>query len=257
LTPRGPKLVVGVLGMPDNEATARMLDHLICDSGLLVDFVVYWRPSPKDQWRRLVRKVRAAGPRAALQRVRYALGRARRPGGHPVPVGSPRAYREYRVPGHNSPDCRRILEDEGVDVLILSTDAIIGANVLRIPRVATLNVHPGWIPRYRGLGSNLFAMERGELPAVSVHAVDEGVDTGPLIVRERVHVEPGIGLAEIEERVDRRGLQLLADVIRQAEKGDLRYVDTFTEPSGMTRGMSAAERRHLDARLQDGRLVLS
>jgi folate-dependent phosphoribosylglycinamide formyltransferase PurN len=166
-------------------------------------------------------------------------------------------YREYYTRDHNSPECRRVLEEEGVDVLVLSTDAIISHRILRIPRVVTLNVHPGWIPQYRGLGSNMFQMEQGKLPAVSVHAVDEGIDTGPLIVREWVRVDPRIGLTRIEDEVDKRGHQLLAEVIRQAEKGAVRYTDTFDEPSGMTRGMSARKRKRLDARLREGSLALS
>src|SRR2546423_7351565 len=67
------RVVVGILGMPDNSATADMLQYLIRDAGLDVDFVVYWTPSARDQWKRLVRKVKAAGIGPALQRIYYAL----------------------------------------------------------------------------------------------------------------------------------------------------------------------------------------
>jgi folate-dependent phosphoribosylglycinamide formyltransferase PurN len=254
-----PRVVVGVLGMPDNEATARLLAHLSGDPACHIDFVVYWHPSPRDQLRRLVRKVRAEGVLPAAQRVRYALRRAprRSVGAREPERGDAPPWREHHVPSHNSPECRRVLEQEGVDVLVLSTDSIIGSGILSVPRVMTVNAHPGWIPRYRGLGSNLFQMEHGHLPAVSVHAVDEGIDTGPLIVREKVPVDPTAGLADIEEAVERRRLELLADVLGRAERGELRYVDTFCEPSNMTRGMPSRRRRRLDARLRSGQLELS
>ena len=248
------RLVVGVLGMPDNEATVRLLDHL--DRDAHVDFVVYWRPAPRDQWRRLVRKVRADGVGAALQRVAYALLRSRGRGADAAGRARP-PWREYAVPGHNSPQCRDALARERVDVLVLSTDAIIGSRILEVPRVMTLNGHPGWIPQYRGLGANLFQMEAGRLPAVSVHAVNEGIDTGPLLVRETVAVDPAGGLPGIEQAVERRRLELLAETIRRAERGELRFIDTFGEPSGMTRGMSRRRRNRLDARLRSGRLQLS
>ncbi len=253
-------LVVGVLGMPDNPGTSELLDYLTHDAGLTVDFVVYWQPSARDQWKRLMRKVRAAGIGPALARVSYALrnaGAARFGGGGSDGGTTQRQIRRYYVPGHNSPECRDVLRKENVDVLLLSTDAIIGKRVLDVPRVVTLNAHPGWVPQYRGLGSNLFMMERGELPAVSVHAVDEGIDTGPVIVRERVEVDFRRGLDHIEDEVDRRRCQLMADVIRQARKGELRFVDTFDEPSNMTRGMPAARRERLDKRLRSGELTLS
>jgi folate-dependent phosphoribosylglycinamide formyltransferase PurN len=252
------RLVIGVLGMPDNEATARLLAHL-AEAGSCVDFVVYWHPSPRDQLQRLVRKVKAEGVRPAVQRVCYALRSAPRwsigPGAAAPDMQPP--WREHHVRSHNSPECRRILEQEAVDVLALSTDAIVGSRILAVPRVMTVNAHPGWIPRYRGLGSNLFQMEQGNLPAVSVHAVNEGIDTGPLIVREKVKVDPKSGLTAIEDAVERRRLELLAEVLGRAQRGELSYVDTFCEPSGMTRGMSARRRRRLDARLRAGARELS
>jgi hypothetical protein len=249
------RLVVGVLGMPDNEATVRLLDHLAREAH--VDFVVYWQPGPRDQWRRLVRKVRADGIGAALQRVVYALVGSRRRGRGGAAVRGRPPWREYAVPGHNSAACREALVREGVDVLVLSTDAIIGSSILEVPRVMTLNGHPGWIPQYRGLGANLFQMEAGRLPAVSVHAVNEGIDTGPLLVRETVAVDPAGGLPGIEQAVERRRLELLAETIRRAQRDELRFIDTFCEPSGMTRGMSRRRRNRLDARLRSGRLRLS
>ncbi len=250
------KLVIGVLGMPDNPGTGQMLAYLTREAGIDVDFVVYWDPSPREQWKRVVRKIKAAGVGPALSRAVYALVhrgplRSDRTGGR-----QPGAYREYHVPGHNSPECAEILQRERVDVLLLGTDALIGRRILEIPRVVTLNVHPGWVPQHRGLGSNLFQMEAGELPAVSVHAVNEGIDTGPVIVRERVPVDPTRGLDHIEQVVDMRRRELLADVLRLAEDGKLQYVDTFTEPSGMTRGMSARRRKRLDTRLRSGAVTL-
>jgi folate-dependent phosphoribosylglycinamide formyltransferase PurN len=258
--PRGAhrsELVIGVLGMPDNEATEMLLGSLGREAGLEVDFVVYWTPSARQQWDRLVRKVRRDGIGAALQRIVFAARATRRSAGPGASGGRARARREHYVPHHNSPECEQVLREEGVDVLILSTDAIIGSRILAVPRLVTLNAHPGWLPAYRGLGSNLIQMQRGELPAVSVHAVDEGIDTGPLIVRERVRVDARLGLEAIEQRVEQRRRELLGRVVEQVERGALRYIDTFSEPSNLCRGVSYRQRRRLDRRLRSGELTLS
>lgn len=79
--PRGAhrsELVIGVLGMPDNEATEMLLGSLVREAGLDVDFVVYWTPSARQQWRRLVRKVRRDGIGAALQRIVFAARATKR-----------------------------------------------------------------------------------------------------------------------------------------------------------------------------------
>jgi folate-dependent phosphoribosylglycinamide formyltransferase PurN len=153
-------------------------------------------------------------------------------------------------------DRKGILLCEAVDILLLATDAIIRSPVLRIPRLATLNAHPGWVPQFRGLGSNYFEMQEGYLPAVSVHQVDEGVDTGPLIVRRHVAVEPGEGLDAVDRRVERVQCELFVEVIRRLEAGTVRYVDTFLEPSNMTQGMSLRRRARLDAALRAGEVRL-
>jgi hypothetical protein len=76
-------------------------------------------------------------------------------------------------------------------------------------------------------------------------------------VRETVAVDPAGGLPGIEQAVERRRLELLAETIRRAEADELRFIDTFCEPSGMTRGMSRRRRNRLDAQLRSGRLRLS
>lgn len=249
------ELVIGVLGIANNEPTAGLLDYLTLSAGLRLDFVVYWTPSLRQQWRRLRRKVKAEGILPAIERGVYAM-RHWSEDRTPNSPRTGRSHREYFVPGHNSEECRFILNKEKVDVLILATDAIIGPRVLRIPRIVTLNAHPGWIPKYRGLGANLFQMENGELPAVSVHAVDEGIDTGPLIAREKINLDPRQGLRMIEAEVDRKRYEMLAEVVSRLREGSLPFIDTFCERSSVTRGMPRSRRKRLDALLKSGELNL-
>ncbi len=248
------RLTVGVLGMPDNQNTRELLAHLDAES-VPFDFVIYWKPSFRANLRRLRRKLRGAGVGPTLQRVRYATFSKQK--GHES--GSPKtrkSHREYFVPSHNSAECRQILSHEAPDCLLLATDAIVGKATLRIPRLAVLNAHPGWLPTYRGLGSQLYQMEDGWLPAATIHSVDEGIDTGPVILREQVMVEPTTGIDGIETQVQKHRLQLLTRVIGMFEQGGVRYIDTFAEPSGMTRGMQLGRRRKLDVDLRSGRLAL-
>jgi len=81
--------------------------------------------------------------------------------------------------------------------------------------------------------------------------------TGPLIVRERVRVDARLGLEAIEQRVEQRRRELLGRVVEQVERGALRYIDTFSEPSNLCRGVSYRQRRRLDRRLRSGELTLS
>jgi phosphoribosylglycinamide formyltransferase-1 len=70
------------------------------------------------------------------------------------------------------------------------------------PRV--LNVHPGLLPSFSGLHAQRQCVEYGaRFAGCTVHFVDEGTDTGPIIAQAVVPVEPG----DVEETLARRILE--------------------------------------------------
>jgi phosphoribosylglycinamide formyltransferase-1 len=65
-----------------------------------------------------------------------------------------------------------------------------------------VNVHPSLLPSFPGLGAIEQAVEHGvKLTGVTVHFVDEGVDTGPIVLQEALELSYPARIAEIEERV--------------------------------------------------------
>jgi phosphoribosylglycinamide formyltransferase-1 len=64
-----------------------------------------------------------------------------------------------------------------------------------------VNVHPSLLPLWPGTGSIARAWEAGAREfGVTVHIVDAGTDSGPILVREAFEPAPGSTLAEIELR---------------------------------------------------------
>ncbi|PYQ67680.1 MAG: phosphoribosylglycinamide formyltransferase [Acidobacteria bacterium] len=67
-----------------------------------------------------------------------------------------------------------------------------------------LNIHPSLLPRYAGTKPQLRALEAGdEVSGCTVHIVDEGTDTGPIVLQKRVRIEPG----DTEESLSNRILE--------------------------------------------------
>lgn len=65
-----------------------------------------------------------------------------------------------------------------------------------------VNIHPSLLPAYPGLHAIRRAWENREpFTGVTVHLVDEGVDTGPVLAQERVEIREGESLAALEERI--------------------------------------------------------
>lgn len=251
-------LKIGLLGLSDNAATPTLINELH-RLGRPVDVAFLQRPDLSTQWRRFKRKLLAAGIAAAASRVIYAASARLSPkqrlqnpsedGMHPA--------REVRyVKDFNSVECREQLRDADLDLLLLCTDTMIGRGTFSLPRFGTLNAHPGWIPAYRGLGSVLRMLQDGVAPAISVHFVDEGVDTGPLLLRETLPVAIAIGGAEAERRWLAEQARMFVAAIELIETHQVRPIDTFLERSNMTRGFPASEARaiHAHARKNAGAL---
>jgi phosphoribosylglycinamide formyltransferase-1 len=76
-----------------------------------------------------------------------------------------------------------------------------------------VNVHPSLLPSFPGAHAIDDALDAGvETTGVTVHFVDEGLDTGPVIVQEAIPIEPR---ATLEERIHAVEHRLLPDVVRE------------------------------------------
>lgn len=68
--------------------------------------------------------------------------------------------------------------------------------------VPVLNVHPSLLPEFRGLEPQRKAIEAGAtLTGASVHYVDAGMDTGPVIAQAKLPIRPGETPEELAERL--------------------------------------------------------
>lgn len=87
----------------------------------------------------------------------------------------------------------RTLEKTGPDLICLAGYMrILSPAFVERWRGRILNIHPSLLPKYRGLSPQKRALEAGETESgCTVHLVDEGTDTGPVVLQKRVPVEPG------------------------------------------------------------------
>jgi phosphoribosylglycinamide formyltransferase 1 len=86
-----------------------------------------------------------------------------------------------------------------------------------------LNVHPSLLPAFPGLRAIEQAVEHGvKVMGVTVHFVDEGVDSGPIVLQEPLELSYPARIAEIEDRVHRVEHQLLPRAVRLIAEGRVR-----------------------------------
>jgi phosphoribosylglycinamide formyltransferase-1 len=86
-----------------------------------------------------------------------------------------------------------------------------------------VNVHPALLPSFPGLDAISQALEHGvRITGVTVHFVDEGVDSGPIILQRPVPVPPDRDRAALEDAIHRTEHALYPETIRMIAEGRVR-----------------------------------
>ncbi len=82
--------------------------------------------------------------------------------------------------------------------------------VLRIPPLGCINIHPGLLPHYRGATPTAWAMLNGETTfGITIHYMDETFDTGDILVQEVHDIDPNETGYELRARAMSFGAELL------------------------------------------------
>ncbi len=86
-----------------------------------------------------------------------------------------------------------------------------------------VNVHPSLLPAFPGLDAPRQALEAGvAITGCTVHLVDEGVDTGPILAQAAVPIVAGDDVETLHARIQRQEHRLLPAVLDALAKGALR-----------------------------------
>jgi phosphoribosylglycinamide formyltransferase 1 len=116
------------------------------------------------------------------------------------------------------------IESRGADLVALAgyMQLLSAAFVARF-RHRIVNVHPALLPSFPGLDAIGQALDAGvETTGVSVHFVDEGVDTGPVIVQREVPVPADRDRAALEKAIHAAEHELYPEAIRMIAAGGVR-----------------------------------
>jgi phosphoribosylglycinamide formyltransferase 1 len=147
---------------------------------------------------------------AANRKDAFAIIRARQAG---IPTAT------FSLDCHESREERDLvmatwLEEHGVELVVLAgyMHLLTEPFLRRFPE-RIVNVHPSLLPSFPGAHPIRDALAAGADPTgVTVHYVDEGLDTGPVLAQERVALEPR---ATLEERIHAVEHRLLPHVVRE------------------------------------------
>ena len=155
----------------------------------------------------------------------YALERAKNHGIDAVAV-SPKDYETREL--FNQALLDTINEVQPDLIVLAGFLVVIPKEMIAQYRNRIINIHPSLIPSfcgtgYYGLKVHEAALERGvKVTGATVHFVDEGTDTGPIILQKAVYVEPGDTPKVLQQRVmEQAEWQILPQAIDMIANGRL------------------------------------
>lgn len=116
------------------------------------------------------------------------------------------------------------LEARGVDVVVSAGYMrILGPEAVERWRGRFLNVHPSLLPSFPGMHGVADALAAGvKVTGVTVHLVDEGVDSGPVVTQEAVEIRDDDVWDTLEERIHAAEHRQLPRAVRALLEGRLR-----------------------------------
>jgi phosphoribosylglycinamide formyltransferase 1 len=115
------------------------------------------------------------------------------------------------------------LRDRGIDVLVSAGYMrLLGPRVLEVYEGRWLNVHPALLPSFPGMHGVADALAyRVKVTGVTVHLVDEGTDSGPVVLQEAVAVREDDTWDSLEPRIHEVEHRLLPRALRALLEGRL------------------------------------
>jgi methionyl-tRNA formyltransferase len=147
------------------------------------------------------------------------------------PGGAPLAYtREVPtivVPSVNDATCIAFIKQMAPELLAVCGTGVLKPEVFTLAPQGTINIHTGITPEYRSADPIFWALYMGEPDkvGVTVHYIDRGIDTGPIIHQEAVPVYADDTLATIYVRCIRKGAQLYKRALADIQNGSVRTID--------------------------------
>jgi methionyl-tRNA formyltransferase len=187
-------------------------------------------------------------PAAVFTQPDRPAGRGRAPQASPVK----QAAQVAGIPVYQPPTLRDRAARERVASLapdlmvVVAYGLIVPADILGIPRFGCWNIHASLLPRWRGAAPIQRAIEAGDSETgVCIMQMDAGLDTGPVIFRERMALDGNETGGSLHDRLAKRGADALLACLQRLAAGE-RLIPMAQTEQGVT---YAGKLRKTEARI--------
>jgi len=114
----------------------------------------------------------------------------------------------------NSKENLKVLGSYNPDLIIsILGNQIFKQPIIDLPLKGCINLHTALLPKYRGLMPTFWVLKNNEkFTGVSVFFIDEGIDSGPIIVQKKVEIGK-LSQAELIKKTKRIGMEAIAEAV--------------------------------------------
>jgi methionyl-tRNA formyltransferase len=140
---------------------------------------------------------------------------------HGIQVAQPHSLRLDGKYPDEAASAKALLESVGADVMVVAAYGLILPTwTLQLPRLGCLNIHASLLPRWRGAAPIHRAIEAGDAATgITIMQMDEGLDTGDMLLIEREAIRPDDTTAVLHDRLATLGGRLIVEALELAACG--------------------------------------
>lgn len=129
-----------------------------------------------------------------------------------IPVYQPERVRK--------PECMEVLRSYEADVMVvIAFGQILPKEILEMTPYGCVNVHASLLPKYRGAAPIQWAIINGEMvTGVTTIQMDEGIDTGDILLKTEVLLDPKETGGSLHDKLARAGAELCVETLKALEE---------------------------------------
>ncbi len=124
-----------------------------------------------------------------------------------------------QVENHNNDLCRELLSKFDLDLIVLGDTRVMKKNIMSIPKIGTVNSHPGYLPDVKGNYPYIWAIINDLPQGCSIHFIDENVDTGDVLMREIIDLKTCKSYVNLLSKINYLCADLMLKTLQQIKDG--------------------------------------
>lgn len=130
----------------------------------------------------------------------------------------------HYVENHNDEETLSLLQKYEPDYVVLGGTRILKEHIIKTAKHGILNAHPAMLPKYQGLDCIAWSILNNDPVGATVHFIDPGIDSGPIILQEAIDYSDCNSLIEVRIKAMKKCAELMVKSLIGLEFGTLRPI---------------------------------